>query len=125
MTPTSIRRGDIYWAVLPPPVGRRPVLVLTRTPAIAVRTAVTVAPITRAIRGIRSEFPLDRRHGLRATSVANCDAVQTIPKELLGPRRIGALAPADLAGLDRALTYALGIRQRPEGTTWSMQLPVQ
>jgi mRNA interferase MazF len=105
-----VRRGQIYWAMLPPPVGRRPVLLVTRTPALAVRNAVTVAPVTRAIRGIRSEVELDRRHGLRARSVANCDALQTIPKDVLGSRPIGALAPAELQALDRALHFSLGIR---------------
>jgi mRNA interferase MazF len=105
-----VRRGQIYWARLPAPAGRRPVLLVTRTPAIAVRTAVTVAPVTRTIRDIRSEVELCRRHGLRARSVANCDALQTIPKDVLGPRPIGALATAELPALDRALRFSLGIR---------------
>jgi mRNA-degrading endonuclease toxin of MazEF toxin-antitoxin module len=86
------------------------VLVVTRSAAIAVRTAVTVAPITRTVREIRSELPLDRRHGLRARSVANCDSLQTIPKEALR-RRLGSLAADELHALDDALGYALGIRR--------------
>jgi mRNA interferase MazF len=105
-----VRRGEIYWAKLPPPVGRRPVLLVTRTAAIAVRTAVTVAPITRTIRAIPSEVPLGRRHGLQARSVAGCDSLQTIPKDVLGARSIGALSGDELAALDRALHFALGIR---------------
>jgi mRNA interferase MazF len=85
-------------------------LLVTRTPAVAVRNAVTVAPVTRTIRGIRSEVELDRRHGLRTRSVANCDALQTIPKDVLGSRPIGALAISELRSLDRALRFALGIR---------------
>jgi mRNA interferase MazF len=104
-----MRRGDLYVATLPQPVGRRPVLIVTRTPALAVRTAVTVAPVTRTIRSIASEVPLGSRHGLRAPSVANCDALQTIPMDALGRRRLGTLDPEDLAALDRAITYALGI----------------
>lgn len=104
-----MRRGELYAAVLPPPVGRRPVLVVTRPSAIPVRTAVTVAPVTRKTRGIASEVPVGRRHGLRADSVANCDSLQTIPKASLG-RRLGSLGADELARLDRALRYALGIR---------------
>ena len=105
-----MERGQIYWARLPPPIGRRPVLLVTRTGAIAVRAAVTVAPITRTIRGIPSEVPVDRRHGLRAVSVANCDSLQTIPKDVLGRRAIGTLSTDELPALDRALRFALGIR---------------
>jgi mRNA interferase MazF len=86
------------------------VLLVTRTAAIAVRNAVTVAPITRTIRGIPSELPLDRQHGLRGRSVAGCYSLQTIPKDVLGPRPVGALAPDELAALDRALRFALAIR---------------
>lgn len=105
-----MRRGEIYLADLPHPVGRRPVLLVTRTPAIAVRTAVTVAPITRTRRGIASELPLDRRHGVRQQSVANCDSLMTIPKQALKRRSLGSLFTTELPDLDRALRYALGIR---------------
>ena len=105
-----MRRGELYWASLPPPAGRRPVLVVTRTGVLGVRTSVTVAPVTRTIRAIPSELPLRRRHGLRAASVANCDSLQTIPTALLGLRPIGRLTPLELVELDGALRYALGIR---------------
>jgi mRNA interferase MazF len=105
-----VRRGEIYWATLPPPSGRRPVLVVTRTGVLDARTSVTVAPVTRTIRAIPSELPLGRRHGLRTTSVANCDTLQTVPRALLGPRPIGRLAPLEFVDLDGALRYALGIR---------------
>ena len=105
-----MRRGELYWARLPPPSGRRPVLIVTRTGVLDVRTSITVAPVTRTIRAIPSEFPVGRRHGLRANSVVNCDSLQTIPKALLGRRPIGRLTPLDLVALDGALRYALGIR---------------
>lgn len=106
----TLRRGDIYVADLPKPVGARPVLLITRSPAIDVRTVVTVAPVTRTIRGIASEVPLGRPQGLRSRSVASCDSLQTIPKDALRPRRVGRLRPDDLRKLDLALRYALGIR---------------
>jgi mRNA interferase MazF len=105
-----VQRGEIYLVTLPEPVGHRPVLLVTRTPAIAVRTAVTVAPVTRTVRGIASEVPLGRSHGLRARSVANCDSLQTIPKDLLRRRPLGRLTAGELPALDRALRFALGIR---------------
>jgi mRNA interferase MazF len=106
----ALERGDVRVASLPPPAGRRPVLIVTRSAALAVRSSVTVAPITRTIRGIASELPLGRAHGLRAASVANCDSLMTIPKDLLGRRALGSLGPDDRVRLDRALRYALEIR---------------
>lgn len=105
-----MRRGELYWAHLPDPIGRRPVLIVTRTEVLGVRTSVTVAPITRTIRRIPSELALGRAHGLRAASVANCDTLQTIPKASLGRRPMGRLAVPELPALDRSLRYALGIR---------------
>ncbi len=104
-----MRRGELYWARLPAPVGRGPVLIVTRTAVLDVRTSVTVAPVTRTVRGIASELPVGRDHGLRAASVATCDSLQTIPKALLGRRAAGRLSPPELVELDRALRYALGI----------------
>jgi mRNA interferase MazF len=66
-------RGELYWAELGPPAGRRPVCVLTRDAAIAVLQTVTCAPITRTIRGIRSEVEVGRQQGLTETSVISCD----------------------------------------------------
>ena len=105
-----MRRGDIYLATLPPPLGSRPVLLVTRTAAITVRTTVTVAPVTRTIRDIPSEVPLGRAHGLKQRSVANCDSLQTIPKDALRRRPVGRLKPDELPALDRALRFSLGIR---------------
>ena len=69
-----------------------------------------MAPITRTIRSIDSEVPLGRTHGLKARSVANCDSLQTIPKDSLRRRPVGRLGTDELPALDRALRYALGIR---------------
>jgi mRNA interferase MazF len=53
-----MRRGEIWWAQLPGPAARRPVLLLTRNAAYAVRTSVTVAPLTTTIREIPVEVSL-------------------------------------------------------------------
>ncbi len=51
-------RGEVWWIELPPPTGRRPVLLLSRDAAYRVRTSVTVAIITRTIRNIPVEVLL-------------------------------------------------------------------
>jgi len=53
-----MKRGEVWWANLPAPIGRRPVLLLSRDRAYQVRTAVTVAEITRTIRHIPVEVEL-------------------------------------------------------------------
>jgi mRNA interferase MazF len=103
-------RGDIVWAELGPPAGRRPLCVLTRDAAIDVLAAVTCAPITRTIRGIRSEVEVGPDEGLPETCVIGCDNVITIPKALLAPDAVGHLGLAKRVALDVALRYALDIQ---------------
>ena len=102
-------RNEIYWADLGPPAGRRPVCVLTRDAAIEVLTAVTCAPITRTIRGIRSEVELGPEHGLLEVCVISCDNVITVPLVDLDDEPVGQLDETTRARLDQALRYALDI----------------
>lgn len=104
-----VARNDIYWADLGPPAGRRPVCVLTRDAAITVLTSVTCAPITRTIRGIRSEVELSPEHGLPDPCVISCDNVITIPIDAFDDERVGHLDEITRARLDQALRYALDI----------------
>jgi len=105
-----VARSEIYWADLGPPAGRRPVCALTRDAAIGVLATVTCAPITRTIRGIRSEVELGPEHGLPEVSAISCDNLLTMPQAALDPAPIGRLGPVKRAELDRALRYALDIQ---------------
>ena len=104
-----VARNDIFWADLGPPAGRRPVCVLTRDAAIAVLASVTCAPITRTIRGVRSEVEVGPEHGLPERCVISCDNVITIPIEDLDSEAVGHLDEVERAELDRALRFALDI----------------
>ena len=57
--------------------------VVTRDAAIAVLHSVVCVPITRTIRGIRSEVEVGEPEGLPSASVIGCDTVLTIPKSAL------------------------------------------
>jgi mRNA interferase MazF len=105
-----VERGDIIWADLGPPAGRRPVCILTRDAAIAVLTAITCAPITRTIRGIRSEVEIGPVQGLPDQSAISCDSLITIPITVLDPETVGHLDLNSRIKLDQALRYALDIR---------------
>jgi mRNA interferase MazF len=104
-----VARNDIYWADLGPPAGRRPVCVLTRDAAIAVLASVACAPITRTIRGIRSEVELGVGSGLPEACAISCDNVITIPLGDLDGEPVGHLDEITRARLDEALRYALDI----------------
>ena len=105
-----VARSEIYWADLGPPAGRRPVCVLTRDAAIGVLATVTCAPITRTIRGIRSEVELGPEHGVPEVSAISCDNLLTMPQVALDPAPIGRLDAVKRVELDRALRYALDIQ---------------
>lgn len=104
-----MNRGDVYWANLPPPFGRRPLVLLTRDAAIPVLTSVVGAPVTTRIREISSEVSLGSEEGLRQKSVASCDNLVTVPKSELDPDPVGSLGTPKLVQLDWALRYALDI----------------
>jgi mRNA interferase MazF len=97
---------EIRWADLPAPVGRRPVLLLTRAAAYAYLNKVIVAEVTTTIRGIPEEVRVSRREGLAQPSVVNLDNVHVVPAAVLG-QRIGALPSSRHREVKRALGYAL------------------
>ena len=104
-----MKRGEVWWADLPPPAGRRPIVLLSRDEAYAVRTQVTIAPVTTRIRQIPVEVTLGPADGLPKECVANLDSVVTIPKSRLG-QRITLLRPDKLSEVDAALRFALGLK---------------
>ncbi len=101
-----MRQYEIRWANLPPPIGRRPVVLLSRTPAYQYLAKVIVAEVTSTVRGIPQEILLGPREGLSRNSVANLDNVHVIPTASLG-ELIGAVPEARHREVKRALGYAL------------------
>jgi mRNA interferase MazF len=106
-----MRRGEVWWAELPEPVGRRPVVLLTRDGAYGYRTMATVAPVTTTIRGIPAEVELSPADGLARRCVVNLDNLQTIDQRRLRGR-ISSLASERLQEIDDAIHFALGLRDR-------------
>jgi mRNA interferase MazF len=101
-----VRQYEIRWANLTAPIGRRPVLLLTRSSAYPYLNKVIVAEVTSTIRGIPQELSLCRREGLPRASVVNLENVHVVPQAVLGDR-IGALAASREREVKRALGYAL------------------
>ncbi len=103
-----MRRGEVWWAELPAPAGNRPVVLLSRDEAYAVRELVTVAPVTTRARLIPAEVPLTAEEGLPKSCVANLDTITTIPKRALA-RRITVLGREKMAAVEAALRFALAL----------------
>jgi mRNA interferase MazF len=103
-----MRRGEVWWSQLPPPIGQRPVVLLSRDSAYRVRVAVTVAPVTRTIRNIPVEVPLDQSDGLPSRCVANLDDIATIPKTMI-KRRIAVLSGEKMQEVEAAIRFALDL----------------
>jgi mRNA interferase MazF len=101
-----MRQYELRWANLPAPIGRRPVLLLTRTSAYAYLNKVIVAEVTSTIRGIPEEVKLGQGEGLPRPSVVNLDNVHVVAKALIDDR-IGALPTGREHEVKRALGYAL------------------
>jgi mRNA interferase MazF len=102
-----VRRGEIWWTDFPP-LGHRPAILLTRDRAIAVRTWVTVVPLTGRLRGLPVEVRLEPRDGVPRACVANADNILTVPKSRI-TKRVGPLAPDKLRAVEDAVRFALAL----------------
>ena len=101
-----MHRSEVWWAELPQPIGRRPVLLLSRDAAYSVRTSVTVAIITRTIRNIPVEVLLGQEDGMPTDCVVNLDDILTLPKSRL-TERIPTLSPEKMTAVAKAIVFAL------------------
>ncbi len=103
----EMKQFDIAWANMPAPIGRRPVLLLTRTAGYAYLSKIVIAEITTTIRNIPQEVALGAKEGLRQNSVANLDNIHVVPRAVLS-NPIGSVAANRQREVKRALGYALG-----------------
>ena len=103
-----MRRGEIWWAELDPPAGRRPVILLSRNEAYSVRSLVIVAPVTTRIRHIPSEVILRTDDGMPQGCVVNLDTITTIPKDCLRSRLV-TLNAKKLKEVEAAIHFTLGL----------------
>lgn len=83
-------QGDIWWAEIEHM--RRPVLVVTRSEAVPVLTAIVVAPVTRTVRNIPTEISLGNDEGLDIDCAATFDNLQRVRRSTL-TTRLGQLGP--------------------------------
>jgi len=104
----TMQKGDIWWANLPEPIGRRPVALLSRNEAYEVRNSVTVAEVTSTIRNIPVEVRIGKRENMPKECVINLDTIITIRKELLD-QKIVHLDSGKISEVDDAIKFALDL----------------
>ena len=112
-----IRRGEVWWADLPEPVGsepgfRRPLVVISSNAfnRSAIRTVLGVVLTTNT--GIAelpgNVFLSQRQTGLTRDSVANVTQVLTANKSALA-ERVGKLSEHLMAEMEEGLRLAMGL----------------
>jgi len=101
-----VSRGDVCWAETPDE-GRRPALVLTRAEAIPVMRKVTVAFLTRTIRGIPTEVQLGVEDGMPQDCVVNLDNLRHLSRSFL-TEPLTSLSGARMHEVCKALSIATG-----------------
>src|SRR5581483_4200081 len=101
-----MKQYEVWWAELPKPAGRRPVLLLSRNSAYDVLNKYVAAEVTSTVRHIPIEVPLGPREGLPKACAANLDNLRTISKIHM-VKQIGRLAARRIPEVKRALGYAL------------------
>lgn len=106
----GIAWGDVRLVEFGSPDKTRPALVLTRTAVISRLSSVTVAPITRTIRGIPTEVDVGTDNGLKVPSVANFDSLQTVGKERIG-RYLGSIGSQRRSEVRDALLFAFDLEE--------------
>jgi mRNA interferase MazF len=101
-----VKQYEIWWAALPEPAGRRPVLLLSRDGAYSYLNKFLAVEISSTVRNIGVEILLGPAEGLPRRCAANCDNVRTISRPAL-VKQIGQLAPRRHVEVKRALGHAL------------------
>ena len=102
-----MKQYEIWWAILPEPLGTRPVLLLSRDAAYDYLSRVLAVEVTTRVRGIPQEIPLSAAEGLPRRCVANVDNLHALPKTRLH-ERAGRLSPRRVSEVKTALGHALG-----------------
>ncbi len=111
-----LARGQVHWAWLDPVVGseqqgRRPVVIVSTSDLVTGPTVIVV-PLTTtmpAVMGAYMALLPRQRTGLPRDSVALCHHVRSVSVRRLGRPTGVTLGTDDMAAVDAALRYTLGL----------------
>jgi len=113
----EMKQYEVWWATLPTPIGRRPVMLLSRDAAYEFLNNVLVVEITTTVRGIAQEVSLGYRERLPRRCAANFDNLHSVRRTAL-QSRIGSLAKSRVGEVKKALGYALGWPELTISESW-------
>jgi mRNA interferase MazF len=102
-----MKRGEVRWYKFSTLDKRRPVVILTRDPALEFLSEVTIAPVTTTIRDIPSEVFLSSPEGMPTDCAVNLDHILTVSKTKIGAV-ITTLNSHKMAEMRAACLFALG-----------------
>jgi mRNA interferase MazF len=98
------------WWCVPPQIGRRPVVVLSRDAAIPRLRRALVAPCTTTIQGLAGEVVLEPGDDpVQRRTVVNLDSVESVSVGLL-VERLGRLSDSRMRAICGALEVAIDCR---------------
>jgi len=103
-----MKRGEVWWADLSEPQGRRPVVLISRNEAYSKRLQVTIAPLTTRIRNLPVEVFIGVSDGVPKDCVVNLDMITTVEKQFL-LKKICELSDDKIHEINKAIYFALGL----------------
>jgi mRNA-degrading endonuclease toxin of MazEF toxin-antitoxin module len=101
-------RGEVWEADVGGKVGKRPVVILTRSAVLPYLSKVVVAEVTTEGKGYPTQIAIGTTANLRSASFVSAESLHSIPKNRL-KRRLGELAPAQLRLVGDAVIFALDL----------------
>jgi len=102
------RHGEVWLADMGMAAKTRPAIVLIADNLNAPRSLVIHIPITKQNRGSELEVPLGHLPFLDKESVANVQAIGSLPSVRF-EKRLGVVPPADLEAVKKALVKACAL----------------
>ena len=107
-----MKRGELYLVKKPgsrDPRKQRVFVVVSRQALIDSRfSSVICAPVYSQHDGLSTQVCVGLEQGLKKESSIHCDELVSLPKQVL-THYVGAVGPACLGQLERALSAALGL----------------
>lgn len=104
-----MKRGEVWEADIGGKVGRRPVLILTRSGVIPHLSKVVVAEVTTKAKGYPTQVEIGNVANLPKASWVSSESLHTVPKDRLR-RHLGDLPVDLLRKVSEAVTFALDLQ---------------